>query len=135
MDIDSTGLVLLTNDGELTNKILHPRNKIKKTYIATVEGKPSKEGLEKLRNGIFLDGAKTSPAKVDILKVYETDSIVKITITEGRNHQVKNMFLKIGNPVKKLKRISIGEIELGGLEQGYYRPLEKEELDYLRSIR
>lgn len=134
LDIDTTGLVFLTDDGEIASKIIHPRNKIPKKYIATVEGTPSGVGLNKLRRGIMLDGRRTAPAKVRILKNYNTDSIVEIIITEGRNHQVKNMFNYIGNPVKKLKRIGIGELSLGLLQPGEYRELEEFEVEYLRKL-
>lgn len=135
LDIDTTGLVLLTNDGEITNKITHPKNKVYKKYIATVEGTPNKNELEILRNGVILGKFKTQRARVRILKSFPTDSIVEIEINEGKNHQVKRMFEKIGHKVKKLKRISIGEIELGALEVGYYRFLNDSEIKYLKSIR
>lgn len=135
LDIDTTGLVLLTNDGELTNKLMHPRNEVKKTYIATLEGTPSKSSLEKLRNGLDARDLKTAPAEVKILKSYKEDSIVEIKIHEGQNHQVKRMFDYVGFPVKKLKRISIGEIELGNLQIGHYRYLTENEIRYLKRLK
>lgn len=134
LDIDTTGLVLLTDDGELTNKIIHPKHEIEKTYIATVEGTPNAQGLRRLRTGIVIEGKKTSPAKVKILKNFETDSILEVVIREGRNRQVKKMFDAIRHPVKKLMRIAIGNIQLGDLPLGYYRRVTEDELKYLRSL-
>lgn len=135
LDIDTTGLILLTDDGDITNKLMHPSKEIKKTYIATVDGTPNKRELQILRNGIKVGRETFAPAEVSILKNFENDSIIKVTIHEGRNHQVKIMFDRINHPVKKLKRISVGEIELGGLEIGNYRFLNKEEVKYLKSLR
>lgn len=134
LDIDTTGLVLLTDDGELTNKIIHPKHEIEKTYIATVEGTPNAFGLKRLRTGIVIEGKKTAPAKVKILKNFDTDSILEVVIREGRNRQVKKMFESVGHPVKKLMRIAIGDIKLGDLELGYYRKVTEDELKYLRSL-
>lgn len=134
LDIDTTGLVLLTDDGELTNKIIHPKHEIEKTYIATVEGTPNAFGLRRLRTGIVIEGRKTAPAKVKILKNFDTDSILEVVIREGRNRQVKKMFESVGHPVKKLMRIAIGDIKLGDLELGYYRKVTEDELRYLRSL-
>lgn len=135
LDIDATGVLLLTDDGEVTNSLMHPSKEVPKTYIATVDGTPNKKELDILRNGIKVGREVFAPADVKILKSFDNDSIVKITIHEGRNHQVKIMFDRINHPVKKLKRISVGEIELGGLEIGNYRFLNKEEVKYLKSLK
>lgn len=135
LDIDTTGLVLLTNDGALANILMHPKNNVYKTYIATVEGKPNARELNLLRNGLSLRDLQTSKAKVKILKNFDKDSIVEISIHEGKNHQVKRMFSYIGHEVKKLKRISIGKIELGNLEIGNYRYLNNEEVKYLKALK
>lgn len=135
LDIDTTGLLILTNDGELANILTHPSKKIPKTYIATVKGKPDAKALKKIRDGIDLGDYVTSPAKVKILKNFDTDSILEITIHEGKNHQVKRMCGYIGHEVKKLKRISIGQLTLGGLNIGNYRFLTDEEIQYLKSMR
>lgn len=134
LDIDTTGLLLLTNDGKLAHHLMHPSKGIPKTYIATVKGRPDGKSLKKLREGVDLGDFITSPAKVKILKSFEQDSIVQITIHEGKNHQVKRMFGYVGHEVKKLKRISFGEIHLGGLNVGNYRFLTEEEMKYLRKI-
>jgi len=134
LDADTSGLILLTNDGELAYKLTHPSKMVYKRYIAIVEGVPNKGELERLRKGIRLEGRMTAPAKVKILKNFDEDSILDIQIHEGRNRQVKKMCEKINHPVKKLKRISFGEIELGGLEPGNWRYLNDEELDYIKSL-
>ena len=134
LDADTTGLILLTNDGNLTYKITHPSNNVSKNYIAIVEGVPNKLELMKLREGLFVDGRKTSKAKIKILKRFDDDSIIEVQITEGRNRQVKKMFEAVNHPVKKLKRVSIGDIQLGNLDIGNYRFLNDEEVDYLKSL-
>lgn len=134
LDADTTGLLLLTNDGDIAYKLTHPSNEIVKQYIAIVEGVPNKNELEKFRRGLFIEGRKTSRASLKILKNFGTDSILDIKIHEGRNRQVKKMCEAINHPVKKLKRISIGEIELGGLDVGNWRYLDDEEINYLRSL-
>lgn len=135
LDIDTTGIILLTDDGDVTNKLMHPSKEVPKTYIATVEGTPKKNELDMLRRGIKVGREKFAPAEVKILKSFDDDSIISVTIHEGKNHQVKLMFEKINHPVKKLRRISIGEIELGGLEIGNYRYLTKEEISYLKKLK
>lgn len=135
LDIDTTGLILLTDDGSITNKLTHPKNMIEKKYIATVEGTPNKTELDMLRKGVKVGAVKFAPAKVRILKKFDSDSILEVVIHEGKNHQVKLMFEKINHPVKKLKRVSIGELELGDLELGNYRYLSEEEVNYLKKIK
>ncbi len=134
LDADTTGLLLLTNDGDLAFKLTHPSKKVEKKYIAIVEGVPNKKELDSLRSGVFVDGKKTHPAKVKISKKFDTDSILEIIIHEGRNRQVKKMCEAVNHPVKKLKRVSIGEIELGGLNIGNWRYLNDEEIEYLMSL-
>lgn len=134
LDADTTGLLLLTNDGDLTFKLMHPSKNVDKRYIAIVEGVPNKKELESLRNGVYIDGKKTSPAQVKIAKKYDMDCILDIIIHEGKNRQVKKMCEAVNHPVKKLKRVSIGEIELGGLQIGNWRYLNDEELEYLKSL-
>lgn len=135
LDIDTTGLVLLTDDGEFANHYMHPRNKVEKKYIATVQGLPNKESLEKLRKGLYVDGKKTLPAKVRVLKNYIEDSIIEISIFEGRNRQIKKMFEAVKHPVKKLKRIEIGDLNLGDLKPGEWRYLTENEVKSLKNSR
>lgn len=134
LDADTSGLLLLTNDGDIAYKITHPSTKILKRYIAIVEGTPNKYELEKFRKGIVIDKKPTAEAYIKILKKFDDESILDIRIHEGRNRQVKKMCEAINHPVKKLKRISIGEIELGGLDIGNWRYLNDEEIAYLKKI-
>ena len=135
LDIDTTGLVFLTNDGQLANIMMHPRYKIGKKYIVTVDGTPNARELSLLREGLDIRDLKTSPANVKILKSFKQDSILEIEIFEGQNHQVKRMFDYIGHKVKKLKRISMGEIQLLDLEPGNYRYLSEKEVKYLKGLK
>lgn len=134
LDADTTGLLILTNDGNLTYKITHPSNNVVKKYIAIVEGVPNKRELMQLRQGVFVDGKKTAPAKIKILKRFDNDSIIEVQIGEGRNRQVKKMFENTNHPVKKLKRVAIGDINMGNLDIGNYRFLNDEEVEYLNSL-
>lgn len=134
LDADTTGLLLLTNDGDLAFKITHPKNEIVKRYIAIVEGVPNRFELEKFRKGLIIDGKPTAEAFIKIAKRYDTESILEISIHEGRNRQVKKMCEMINHPVKKLKRIAIGDIEIGGLEIGNWRHLDDEEVKYLKNL-
>lgn len=134
LDADTTGLLILTNDGDLAYKLTHPSKEILKRYIAIVEGVPNKWELEKFRRGLLIDGKITAEAYVKIAKRYDTESILDISIHEGRNRQVKKMCEAINHPVKKLKRVAIGELELGGLDIGNWRYLEDDEIEYLMKL-
>lgn len=133
LDYDTTGIILLTNDGELTNYLIHPKNNIEKVYVAKIKGLIKKEELKKLCKGIFIDGKKTSNAKAKILKIDKktNSSIVELIIHEGKNHQVKKMFSAIGYEVLKLKRESIAFLTLDGLKSGEYRQLSIKEIKKL----
>lgn len=135
LDYDTTGVLLLTNDGELTNLLIHPRNHIEKTYVAKLEGIIQKCDLEKLCKGIVLDGKMTSPAKAKIKKLDKknNNSLVELVIYEGRNHQVKKMFEAIGYPVTKLKREKFSFLTANGLKSGEYRMLSIKEVKKLYS--
>lgn len=130
LDYNTTGLLLLTNDGELANLIMHPKNKIEKVYIAKIKGILTKESIKKLEKGIVIEGVKTSRAKVKVRKVNKkkNNSIVELTIYEGRNHQVKKMFKAVGHEVLKLKRERISFLELGNLKSGEFRFLTPKEV-------
>ena len=128
LDYNTSGLILLTNDGEFANKIMHPRNNIEKTYIVKASGKVTPENLEKLRRGVKIEGGRTCPATAEIMEKRENSTVVAITIHEGRNRQVRKMFETIGAKVMKLERISIGEVSLGDLPPGQIRRLTKEEI-------
>jgi pseudouridine synthase len=135
LDYNTEGLLLLTDDGDLTNILTHPSHKIEKTYIARIKGTITPEELNKLRSGVVIDGAKTAPAKVFILEGDEESARLEITIYEGRNRQVRKMLESVGKETEFLKRISIGEIWLGGLPRGKSRPLSKKEIAYLRELK
>lgn len=133
LDYDTTGALLLTNDGELANLLMHPKNKVEKLYIAKIEGFIDKNSLTKLSQGVYIDNFKTSKAKVR-LKKYDkktNSSLVEIVIHEGKNHQVKKMFEAIGYKVLKLKRESISFLSVQGLKSGEYRYLSLKEVKKL----
>ena len=133
LDYDTTGLLLLTNDGELTNKLTHPKGSIEKTYIAKVSGLVTGKEIHELENGIELDGIKTKKARAKLKKMDKKNnkSYVELTITEGRNHQVKNMFAALGHKVLKLKRTNYAFFDLEGLKIGEYRRLSTKEVKQL----
>ena len=133
LDYDTTGLILLTNDGEFTNNITHPKNKIDKTYVAKINGILTITDIMALKKGVMIDNFKTSPAKVKIRKIDNKNkhSIVEITIHEGKNHQVKRMFESLGYEVLKLKRERIAFLTLRGLTSGDYRMLTPKEVNQL----
>ncbi len=134
---DTTGLIILTNDGELANRLMHPRYKVNKTYVAKVKGLVQNEALKQLRVGVRLkDGKKSARAKAKLLSLDKKNdtSIVSLTIHEGRNHQVKNMLQAVGHPVKKLKRETYGFLTLAGLTSGQYRELTREEVKALYEL-
>ncbi len=133
LDKDTEGLLLITNDGELTHRLTHPRHHVDKVYLAWVRGNPTNEALDKLRRGIMLDDGMTAPALVE-RESCPTDTCLRITIHEGRKRQVKRMCAAIGHKVKRLKRIQIGPLQLGDLRPGNHRHLSQEELRTLKNI-
>ena len=132
LDANTTGLLLLTNDGQWSNGIMKTKNEIYKEYIAKLDKAPNKNDLNKLRNGVYLDGVKTAPSIVKVLNVYDDSSLVSISICEGTDHQVRNMFKVLGYKVLMLKRVKIGTLELGTLKVGEFRRLSKEEVESFR---
>jgi len=137
LDYDTTGILLLTNDGELTNLLIHPRNQVDKVYVAKIEGILSKDEANTLERGVVIDGYKCSKSKVKVKKIDKKNnvSLVQITISEGKNHQVKNMFLAVGHKVLKLKREKIAFLDLTGLKPGEYRKLNMKEVKKLYSLK
>ena len=133
LDYDTTGIIFLTNDGEFTNMILHPKNKIPKVYIAKLEGIIDGYTIKKIKQGIVVDGYKVIPDRVKLKSADKKTNtcIVEIVVHDGRNHEVKNIFEKVGFHVEKLKRESIGFITLDGLTSGEYRPLTIKEVKQL----
>ena len=134
LDYDTSGLLLLTNDGELSQRLTHPKYGVDKVYIAKVKGIADKYNLRPIAYGMKLDGYKTSPARYEIISVdtEKQTSIVSVTIHEGRYHQVKKMFEKCGLLVQKLKRESYGPLTLQGLKPGEYRKLTPKEVRLLK---
>lgn len=139
LDYDSSGLILLTNDGEIYNKIIHPRVKVGKKYIVLCKGEFTKDDLIKFENGVDIGGYITAKSKIEILdkekgKNNSINTLVEITIHEGKNRQIRRMCEALGHDVISLKRISIGEIKLGYLKKGQWRNLTENELRYLNSL-
>ena len=133
LDYDSEGLLLLTNDGELTERMLHPSHLVEKTYLARVTGQVSMDSVRQLRAGVMLDDHKTAPAKVRIIKEETFATVVLVTIHEGRNRQVRRMFEALGHRVLQLRRVKFGPLELGDLPRGQWRELTAEEVRRLHA--
>lgn len=134
LDYNTEGLLILTNDGDFVNKIIHPSNKIEKKYEAVINGKLTDDEAEKLRRGVVIDGKKTMPAEVFLSEIYKDKSIVEVTITEGRNRQVRKMFEAVGHHVIDLKRVALGGLTLGNLKTGRIRKLNPSEVGALLSM-
>ena len=133
LDMNTTGALILTNDGKAAYRLTHPKTEVFKTYQALVSGVMSKEKLWKLRNGIDIGGYVTKPARVTIIKENKSSTLLEISISEGKNRQVRKMCKAVGNPVQELHRVSIGEVRLGRLREGTYRKLTKAEIDYIKN--
>jgi len=133
LDYDTTGVLILTNDGEFANMIMHPKSEIDKVYLAKVEGIMNGEAVHKLEDGVTLDGVLVKASRVKVKKVDKktNHSTVEIIIHEGKNHQVKRMFEAVGYRVDKLKRERIGFLTLDGLTSGDYRKLSNKEVSQL----
>ncbi|OPX19728.1 MAG: pseudouridine synthase [Desulfobacca sp. 4484_104] len=134
LDYDTSGLLLLTNDGELANRLMHPRFQVAKTYRVTVRGAISSAAVQRLEAGVRLAGRTTAPARVRVIKVLPERTVLELTIREGRYHQVKRMCAQVGHPVLKLKRIAYGPVKLGRLPRGAYRELSTHELVQLWEV-
>lgn len=134
LDYETSGLLLLTNDGDLTYKLTHPKHDVEKTYVARIYGTPDEGDMQKFRRGMILDGRQTKPAKIRILEKGDRISTVEITIQEGRNRQVRKMCEAMKHPVAQLKRVATGELRLGDLPKGKFRHLTAAEVRYLKSL-
>ncbi|AXY25851.1 pseudouridine synthase [Suicoccus acidiformans] len=134
LDFDTTGLLMMTNDGDFANLMMHPRYKINKTYIAKIDGFLAEADMQNLRRGVMLDKQRTAPAKVRVLSTNDRKqmSVVELTIREGWNHQVKRMFEAVGRTVVSLKRERFSFLDLGNLQPGQWRELTAFEVDKLR---
>ena len=126
LDYNTSGALIMTNDGDLAYRLTHPKHEVYKTYRARVAGVLSAEKVSRLRKGVDIGGFVTSPAKVQVIKG-------EISIHEGKNRQVRKMFATVGNPVQELERVAIGEIHLGHLKPGHYRKLTRAEIEYLKN--
>jgi 23S rRNA pseudouridine2605 synthase len=134
LDFDAGGLLLLTNDGDLAYHLSHPRFSIPKTYFVKVTGVPDEKKIARLMRGVRLEDGVAKALSCSLLRQKEKNSWVSVVVTEGRNHLVKRMFLEIGHPVLKLKRMEYGPIRLGDLPFGHYRTLTSEEMEKLKKI-
>lgn len=134
LDYDTSGLIILTNDGEVAQRLTHPSRNINKVYIADVDGIPDENEMDSFRRGLRIEDYITSPAEIRIIKKYEKSSRVEVIIHEGKNRQVRKMCEAIGHPVLCLKRVAMGKIELGELPEGNWRFLNEGEIEYLKSI-
>ena len=132
LDKDTTGLIIVTNDGDLTYTLTHPKFEREKTYEALIKGKINSKELEKLRKGVVIDGKKTARARVKLIGMRRDNSLIEISLIEGRKRQVRKMCERVGHKVLKLRRISECGIELGDLEEGSYRKLTASEVRRLK---
>lgn len=130
LDYMTEGLILVSNDGDTYNKVMHPRKKLFKTYIAKLDKAITERDLGRLEKGILIDGKKTAPAKIK--KIDEAE--VKVSIYEGKNRQIRKMFENLHYDVKELKRVTVGEFKLGTLKPGEYRKLTEEEIEYIKNL-
>jgi len=134
LDYDTEGLLILTNDGDLAFRLTHPTSEIPKTYMARIEGTMTEKDLNRIRSGIELDGVMTKKCKAHIVETNKAYTKVHITITEGKNRQIRRMFEAIGRNVAFLKRVSIGNLKLKGLDRGEVRALTEIEIEYLKGL-
>lgn len=137
LDYETSGLLILTNDGDLTYKLTHPKHEVEKTYLAMVNGIITPEEKKIFENGLKIEDYTTAKAKLKIVKINEEKnySVCKITIHEGKNRQVRKMCKAINHPVRNLRRIQMGRINIRGLEVGEYRNLTEDEIKYLKSLK
>ena len=130
LDYMTEGIILVSNDGDTYNKVMHPRKKLFKTYIAKLDKPIEDKDLARLEKGILIDGQKTAPAKIK----KTDDAEVKVSIFEGRNRQIRKMFENLHYNVKELKRVTIGEFKIGNLKPGEYRKLTEDEIEYIKNL-
>ena len=132
LDYDSEGLILLTNDGDMMNHVLHPSHEVSKVYLTKVSNQVNEEEIRQLRRGVMIDGKMTSPASVRLIRRETFDTVLLISIHEGRNRQVRKMISAVGHQVVSLRRVEFGPVSLGDLPVGKWRALTKEEISKLR---
>jgi len=134
LDYDAEGVLLLTNDGDFSNRLIHPSFSVPKTYLVKVKDVPTQAALDKLERGVWLDDGRTLPAKARLVRKTTENSWIELTVTEGRNRLVKRMCMAVGHPVAKLKRISFAGVKLGSLKPGQWRPLTENEVERLKNL-
>lgn len=134
LDYDSEGLLLLTNDGDLMQRMLHPSREVDKTYLARVEGDVGLEAIRRLRAGVTLDGRLTSPAEVRVIRRTDVETVMLVTIHEGRNRQVRKMLETVGHRVAMLRRVQFGPLQLGELKRSQWRELTEEEVRQIKAL-
>ena len=134
LDYNTSGMLIMTNDGDLAYILTHPKSHVFKTYRALVGGLLTIHESRKLERGVMVDGRKTLPAKIKILKQNESNTLVEIQISEGRNRQIRKMFEAVGHKVIALDRIAIGNMKMAHIKQGQYRKLSQNEIQYLKSL-
>jgi pseudouridine synthase len=133
LDWDADGLLILTDDGDLAHRVMHPRSHLPKTYLVKVRGLPDDRAMDRVRRGVVIDrGIRTLPAEVEVEEEGENASWLKVVLTEGRQNQIKLMFARVGHPVQRIRRMAIGPLRLGRMKVGDLRPLTPAELDALR---
>ncbi|MBL4817602.1 MAG: rRNA pseudouridine synthase [Deltaproteobacteria bacterium] len=133
LDYDAEGALILTNDGELTNQLIHPKFKIPKVYEVKIKGMPTEEQINKLRKGIYLEDGPTGPSEIEFLRKAKINTWVKVTLTQGKNKQIKKMFWRIKHSVQKIIRTHFAGISIKALSPGEFRPLTKRELNSLHA--
>lgn len=134
LDMDTEGLLLLTNDGELTFSLTHPSHEFSKTYIGLVKGCPDSKRLETFRQGMTIEDYRTAPAAIKILKENPGSSLLEIIIHEGKKRQIRKMCEAMGHPIIELKRVAVGNMTLGNLKPGEWRYLNEDEIHYLKGV-
>lgn len=134
LDYNTSGLLFLTNDGDFAYHLTHPGNEVEKTYVVRIAGQIDKASIGKLRRGVDIGGAVTAPAYVKVLHWTRHSTVIEVIIHEGRNREIRRMFEAVGKPVQELKRIAVGNIRLGRLQEGQYRKLNPGEVNYLMSL-
>ena len=134
LDLNTSGMLILTNDGELAHRLMHPKHHVVKTYIAEVSGMLTLAQVRKLERGVDIGDHFTAPAEVELIRQSDSSSIAQIKISEGKKRQVRRMFEAVGHKVIALDRIAIGNMKIGHIKQGQYRKLSKNEVEYLKSL-
>lgn len=132
LDYDTSGALLLMNDGDLANKLIHPKYHVPKTYHVKVKGAPTEEQLNKLRRGIYLEDGPTGPSEINVLGKTKANTWLEIVLRKGQNRQIKKMFWRIDHPVMKLMRVKFADISIENLSEGHYRLLTKSEIEALK---